>query len=470
MVAHPSASQQILVEEIQAFAEALSGRGLDRVSRMLRHYVLRRLDAPILDLEPDEVLDIEGTESFLNRVNYFVTRDTAPWEARVPLLKFLLDADAKGKVLDVYREQRSRRGREIPAIEALERALKKFAAIHMDAMFRVARTGEPEDASEFLKLFTETSFDVAKFLFEEAERHFGDPQSPGHDILPEVVVRMEERVFGSGVSEAESQAILDRMSYLFARLSVDALRRIDDVARKIKREREISIKLRPYQIESIQEYLAFLDQALPEIQRASTIADYLNRINGKKGIINSWEKKLMLHIDVRLGLKQYHNAITEDLLRRSRELEVDLVEHLRREPTPTGAGIQAELHHTLDGSLPVAAVVECAIRAEQFLRRARHADAAADTLRAEATARIRQIEERFREALGDFEGIIERIRALVTDARELRVAYKALLSEDGELRGEVEELRNEINDRLTHGIERLKMPSPNDTNKILRPD
>ena len=465
MAVPENTSQQILVEEISNFVDALERKGLDEVLGTLLAYVEQKTSlAPIGD-DPE----LAGTESFLNRVNYFVTRDAAPVEAREPLLRFFLDADVKGKLLDRYHRLRARSQTEIPSVDALERELKRYAAGHMGDLFERYREETPGAAEEFVTLFTGPSFELVKFLFHEAERLFGDPEAQGHDILPELLNRMELRMFDPTVEKAETQAILDRVSYLLARLSIDALRRVDEAARRLRAQNGTEIQLSSEQSESMASYLAYLKEALPGLQSAPTIQDYLKRINESKSVINGWDKKLMIHIDVRLGLKQYHNAITEDLLRRSREAEVDLMEHLRQTPHPEGARIQAELHHAVDQGLPVTHVVERAVAAEQFLRRVRHTDAPAQRLRDEVMAKLRDIEGRLGGALSAFEQQADAIGSLVQEARLVRDSYKALIAEDPDLKREIDHLRTEIVQRLNHAIESLKLPSPNDTNRLPRP-
>src|SRR5262245_23297070 len=105
MAVSPSASNQILVEEIRSFTDALQQRGIPQVGHMLREYVLRKMGALV---PADGSVDLAGTESFLNRVNYFVTRDAASMETRRPLLAFLLEVDAQGKIPDLYHEHRQR--------------------------------------------------------------------------------------------------------------------------------------------------------------------------------------------------------------------------------------------------------------------------------------------------------------------------------------------------------------------------
>ena len=199
---------------------------------------------------------------------------------------------------------------------------------------------------------------------------------------------------------------------------------------------------------------------LPTSRSAKTVADYLRRSNERKKEINQWDRKLMLHIDLRLALKQYHNAITDDLLRRAREIEVDLAEQLRSVADPDGGAIQVALHHALDNHLPVTDVVERAIRAEEFLRVARHSDQAAGSLREGAMAEVKAISDRFQAALQEFDRAIDKIREIASEARELRANYKGLISEDAQLGGEIDELRSAINARLKKGVDRLTVPMP----------
>lgn len=467
MAGSTSASNQILVEEIRSFTEALRERGAPQVGHMLREYVLRKMGA--LMVADDQPVDLAGTESFLNRVNYFVTRDAAPRETRQPLLAFLLDVDAQAKVLDLYHEHRQRAKVELPGVDSLERELRRHVLGRLDSLYEKDRQGSVSAGDELVALFTETSFELAKYLFEEAERRFAQPGGKDKRLLPEIVARLEARMFAPTIAAREAQAILDRLSYLFARLSIDALRKVDDDARRLKDERGIAVTLQPFQVESISESLKFLKEALPDVQRAPTIQGYLRRINEKKATISQWDKKLMVHIDLRLGLKQYHNAITDDLLRRSKEIQVDLMEHLRRSPDARGATILAELHHALDQNAPMTTVVEKAVHAEELMRESRLSDPHAQRLKSEVMAKIRGIEERMDEALAAFERSAADIKVLVDAARELRDGYRTLIAEDDDLREEIEKLRYDINARITHGIETLRTTSPNDTNRIFRP-
>src|SRR6185503_4703577 len=139
MAVAPSASNQIFMEEIRSFIEALRERGKPQVGHMLREYVQRKMG--VLLPATEEVVDLAGTESFLNRVNYFVTRDAAPLEARAPLLDFLLEVDAQGKILDLYHEHRQRAKIELPGIDALERELRRHVLARLDALYEKERHG-----------------------------------------------------------------------------------------------------------------------------------------------------------------------------------------------------------------------------------------------------------------------------------------------------------------------------------------
>jgi len=90
----------------------------------------------------------------------------------------------------------------------------------------------------------------------------------------------------------------------------------------------------------------------------------------------------------------------------------------------------------------------------------RHSDQAADLLKAEAISEVRAISERFREALHEFDQAIDKIRAIASEARDLRANYKALISEDADLGTKIDELRSAINSRLKKGVDRLTVPMP----------
>ncbi|MFN7974491.1 MAG: hypothetical protein U0166_19420, partial [Acidobacteriota bacterium] len=277
--------------------------------------------------------------------------------------------DARFKAIDFYEAYRRERG-VVTAFQELIDALKRGSDGLVDLLV-LQSSGETALGTELLlELFTRQSMEMVKYLFEEAERKLNGESGENREALPTVLLHLEDKVASENIPERELDDIFDRLSYLYARLSVKTVREVSARVAKIRDERGAEMRLRPDQKKKAVEYINFLDECKAEIEKTFDLEKKLAKIADFKRTIDAWDKVLRLYITLRLALKSYHNFVTVNLLDTSQLVSVRMRKALRGVPQGSqreAEAMLAELEACLDANMNVAKIVVPAIRCQRIL-------------------------------------------------------------------------------------------------------
>ncbi len=299
----------------------------------------------------------------------YLEDDAVSFEKKQGLLTYLLRFDAEQKVLDFCEAFRREKG-GVPQVSRLVTAIKTSTDQLLNRLIKRSSSGSGLGTELILELFIRQSMELVKHLFEQAERKMAEQRPEQRDVLPTVLLYLEEKVASENIPNRELDDIFDRLNYLYARLSVKTVRELSSQIGRIRTKIGLKANLRSSQKKKVVEYINFLEVCKEQIEKQRLIEDKLVKIQEFKTAIDDWDKVLRLYINVRLALKGYHNFVTVNILESAELVTMKLQRELPKLAPPwrkQAEEVLTALRKSLDAKMNVRNIVIPAVQAQELL-------------------------------------------------------------------------------------------------------
>ncbi len=293
--------------------------------------------------------------------------DEIPFYRKQSLVSSLLQADAAVLLFDRLVEMEAEQQASHPPLGELKRFLAGAAQQLIETLFLQSRKGSQLADELLLSIFTRQSRDLVKFLFEKAERRFVGEGREHRNILPMVLLLLEDRFLKSPLPKSEVAEILDRLNQIYSSLDLDTLQEIGEEVAKLRKETDRPAPFTREQMVTIHLYKSRLDETLREVKSRATLPDKLSVIARRRQEILTWERLLLLHVDLRIALKEYQAECSTIFLHRSRSIAAELCDVLSLRPSRGGRILLDRLDAAVAEPERRGRIVQLAIRAEAFL-------------------------------------------------------------------------------------------------------
>ncbi|MFN7971585.1 MAG: hypothetical protein U0166_04435 [Acidobacteriota bacterium] len=328
---------------------------------------------------------------------YFVAHladEDVPFYKKQMLVNTLLKVDEEDRLFDRYQALCTEEGAAYPPLQELSQRLCAATNHLIEILFQQSRKGSALADDLLFTIFTRQSLAIVRHLFEEAEKKFVSAPSGDRfhrNILPVVLLVLEDKFLKEPPSEKEVADILERLNTLYARLDVKTFQEIGTEIARIRAETGRPSPVPPEQQRKIQVYKGHLESAVREVKAGGSLGEKLTVLNRWKEQIDSWDRLLMLDVDLRLALKAYHNAVTDVFQNRAQSLAAELADAIARRPSRSGRLLLATLDGAIRDRENMGRIVGRALRAEAYLATLRKADVDRTLTRPEVRRELERI-------------------------------------------------------------------------------